>query len=154
MYKRQVVIDFIDMRQKNHRMQVEKGLRNGIKKDRAKITMLHISNLGLLELSRQRVRPSVEMKSYQVCQYCNGRGLVQSVESAAVSFLRRIKILVHHKGLKKIKGVLPNNVASYVLNIKKAELLRLESKYGISILVEPDPSLPPGGGDIQLIFDE
>ena len=66
-----VVIDFIDMKNKNHIRQVEKELRNALKADRAKITMLHISNFGLLELSRQRIRPSVEMKSYQVCQYCN-----------------------------------------------------------------------------------
>ncbi len=149
-----VVIDFIDMKNKKHIMQVEKELKNGLKNDRAKINMLHISSLGLLELSRQRIRPSVEMKSYQICRYCNGRGLVQSVESAAVSFLRKIKTLVHHKEAKRIKGVIPKDVASYMLNTKKAELLRLESKYGVSIFIEPDPSLPPGGGDVKLISDE
>ena len=148
-----VVIDFIDMKNKSHIKQVEKQLRNELKSDRAKINMLHISSLGLLELSRQRIRPSVEMKSYQICEYCNGRGLVQSVESAAVSFLRKIKILIHHKGLKKIKGILPTNVATYLFNNKKSELLRLESKYKINILIEPDSNLSPGGGDIRLIFN-
>ena len=148
-----VVIDFIDMKNKEHIKQVEREFRNNLKRDRAKITVLHISSLGLLELSRQRVRPSVEMKSYEICKYCNGRGLVQSVESAAVSFLRKIKILVHQKGLKKIKSIMPKDVASYIFNHKKAELLSLEMKYGIPIIIEPDPSTPPGGGDIELIFD-
>ena len=148
-----VVIDFIDMKDKDHIRQVEREFRNALKKDKAKIKVLHISSLGLLELSRQRVRPSVEMKSYEVCKYCGGRGLVQSVESAAVSFLRKIKILIHHRGLKKIKGVMSKEVASYIFNNKKAELLRLEMKYGIPIILEPDPSVPPGEGNIELIFD-
>ncbi len=146
-----VVIDFIDMKDERHIRQVEKSLKEAMKRDRAKSVVLNISKLGLLELSRQRIRQPVEMKSYRICEYCGGRGLVQTVESSAVSFLRKIKILVHKRGLKQIKGKLPMDVATYILNRKKEELLRLESKYGINITVEPDPMLPPGGGKIELI---
>jgi len=148
-----IVIDFIDMKEKKHIKMVEREFRNSLKKDRAKVVVLPISRLGLLELSRQRVRPSVEMKSHEICKYCSGKGLIQTVESSAVSFLRKIKILVHHKGLKKIKGIMPKDVAAYIFNRKKEEILRLERKYGIPILIEPDPFIPQGEGKIELIFD-
>ena len=85
-----IVIDFIDMRERKHIREVEKVLREELKRDRAKIDTAHISKFGLMELSRQRLRPSIESRSYQPCPYFNGRGLVMSVESAAVSYLRRI----------------------------------------------------------------
>lgn len=148
-----VVVDFIDMKDREHIKRVEREFRNSLKKDKAKAVVLSISKLGLLKLSRQRIRPSVEMKSHEICKYCNGRGLIQTVESSAVSFLRKIKILVHHKGLKKIKGIMPKEVAAYIFNKKKEEILRLERKYGIPILIEPDPFIPQGEGKIELIFD-
>ena len=146
-----VVIDFIDMRDKRHIREVERLLREKTKEDRAKIDTSHISKFGLLELSRQRLRPSIESRSYQTCNYCQGRGLVISVESAAVSFLRQIWMGMSREEIAEVQGVLPLEVSSYLQNKKRKELAELESRYGVNIVLRGDPSLPPGGGKLKFV---
>jgi ribonuclease E len=146
-----IVIDFIDMRDRKHIREVEKVLREGLKKDRAKIDISHISKFGLLELSRQRIRPSVETSSYQVCHYCRGRGRIMSVESAAVSFMRRIWMGVSKKDVTQVNGTLSVEVAAYLQNRKRKELAELESRYGITIVLQGDPSIPPGDGKLDFV---
>ena len=146
-----VVIDFIDMRNKKHIRDVEKLLREEIKKDRAKIDTSHISKFGLLELSRQRLRSSIESRSYQICQYCQGRGLIPSVESASVSFLRRIWMGISKKGVIQVKGALPLEIATYLQNKKRKELAELESRYGVDIVLKGDPSIAPGNGKLEFL---
>jgi ribonuclease E len=144
-----VVIDFIDMKDRKHIREVEKQLREETKKDRAKIDLSHISKFGLLELSRQRLRPSIESRSYQACHYCQGRGLILSVESAAVSYLRQIGMGVAGKKVAKVEGVFALEVATYLQNKKRKELAELESHYGVDIVIQGDPSIPPGGGKLE-----
>ncbi len=149
-----IVIDFIDMRSKAHNKEIEKVLREETKKDRAKTDMSHISKYGLMELSRQRLRPSIESRSYEICRHCQGRGLVPSVERDAVSFFRQINMGISKKNISQIKGVLSVEVATYLQNKKRKELAMLESKYGVTISLEGDPSVPPGKGELQFIKDE
>lgn len=149
-----VVIDFIDMRDKKHIKEIEKLMREETKKDRAKIDMAHISKFGLLELSRQRLRPSIESRSYETCNYCQGRGLVLAVGPASVSFLRQISTSVSKKGVIKVNGVLPVEVATYLQNRKRRELAILESRYGVDISIKGDPSLPPGGGNLEFVKED
>ncbi len=146
-----VVIDFIDMKHKDHIKEIEKVLREETKKDRAKTDLSHISKYGLLELSRQRLRPSIESKSYEICQHCQGRGLVPSVSRAAVSFLRQIHLGVSKKGVSEVRGSLPVEVADYLQNRKRKELSMIESRYGINILLMGDPSVTPGSGKLEFI---
>jgi ribonuclease E len=146
-----IVIDFIDMRDRKHIREVEKVLREGLKKDRAKIDTSHISKFGLLELSRQRIRPSVETSSYQVCHYCRGRGRIMSVESAAVSFMRRIWMGVSKKDVTQVNGTLSVEVAAYLQNRKRKELAELESRYEVTIFLQGDPSIPPGDGKLDFV---
>jgi len=146
-----VVIDFIDMRSKKHIRDVEKLLREETKKDRAKIDTSHISKFGLLELSRQRLRSSIESRSYQTCHYCQGRGLIPSVESASVSFLRQIWMGISKKGVIQVKGALPLEIATYLQNKKRKELAELESRYGVGIVLEGDPSIAPGNGKLEFL---
>ncbi len=146
-----VVIDFIDMKDKNHIREIEKVMREETKKDRAKIDMSHISKYGLLELSRQRLRPSIESRSYETCNYCQGRGLVLSVGSASVSFLRQISLGIAKKGVTQVKGILPVEVAGYLQNKKRRELAILEARYGVGIHLVGDPSLPPGSGKLEFV---
>ncbi|MCP4666910.1 MAG: Rne/Rng family ribonuclease [Deltaproteobacteria bacterium] len=146
-----VVIDFIDMKSKNHIRDVERSLREETRKDRAKIDLSHISKFGLLELSRQRLRPSIESRSYQACHYCKGRGLILSVESASVSYLRQIWAGLSRKGVTGVKGVLSVEVAAYLQNKKRKELAELESQHGVDILLESDPSIPPGAGKLEFV---
>jgi ribonuclease E len=149
-----IVVDFIDMRERKHIREVEKAFREELKNDRAKIDTAHISKFGLMELSRQRVRSSIEAKSYQVCQVCNGKGLVMSVESRAVSLLRRIRLSVGKGGVVRVNGTLPMDVATYLLNRKRKELNDVENRYGVSVVLQGDPSIPPGGGKLDFIRGE
>jgi ribonuclease E len=144
-----IVIDFIDMRDKKHNRDVEKMLRDATKDDRAKISISPVSKFGLLELSRQRLRPSIESMSYQKCGYCEGRGIVPSVETAALSFLRRIRMGVSRKGIVQVKGCLGLGVATYLQNKKRKDLAELESRYGVDITLAADAAIPPGGGNLE-----
>ena len=148
-----VVIDFIDMKDRKHIRKVEQLLREEIKKDRAKIDASHISKFGLLELSRQRLRPSIESRSYQICHYCQGRGLIQSVESASVSLLRQIGMGISRKGIVAVKGVLPLEVATYLQNKKRKELAQLENRYAVNIDLRGEPSITPGSGTLKFLTD-
>ena len=149
-----VVIDFIDMRDRNHVREVDKLFRDELKRDRAKIDTAHISKFGIMELSRQRLRPSLESKSYQTCHHCNGRGMVMSVESAAVSYLRRIWMGVWKGDVKQVNGTLPVEVAAYLQNRKRKELTELESRYDVIIVINGDPALPPAGGTLDFVKEE
>jgi ribonuclease E len=146
-----VVIDFIDMRERKHTREVEKVLREELRKDRAKTDTSHISKFGLLELSRERLSPSIESRSYQTCHYCQGRGTIMSVESAAVSLLRHIWMGVWKGGVTEVNGTLPLAVAAYLQNRKRKELAELEERYGVAIVLRGDPSLPPGGGKLDFV---
>ena len=146
-----VVIDFIDMRDRKHIREIEKLVREEGKKDRAKIDVSGISKFGLLELSRQRLSPSIESKTYQKCDHCQGRGLVLSVEAASVSFFRKINMGVSKKGITQVRGRLSLEVANYLLNNKRKELDELESRYGINILINGDPTLSPGDGKLEFL---
>ncbi len=149
-----VVIDFIDMREKKHNREVEKVLRDKTREDRAKISMSTISKFGLMELSRQRLRPSIESVSYQTCEHCKGRGLLPSVETAAISFLRRIRMGLSKKGILKVKGVLSDDVVEYLQNRKRKDLADMESRYGLEITLQGDSTLPPDGGILEFVKEE
>ncbi len=144
-----VVVDFIDMKDPKHEREVVKQLREEVKKDKAKTDISHISKFGLLELSRQRLRPSIESKSYQICEYCQGRGMVRSVGATSVSFLRQIWLGASKGNIERVIGILPTMVANYLLNRKRAELAELEKRYGVSIDIQGNPDLPPWGGTVE-----
>jgi len=146
-----VVIDFIDMKDRKHIKEVEKVFRDELRKDRAKTDSSHISKFGLMELSRQRLRPSLESRSYQTCHYCNGRGMIMSVESTAVSLMRRIWMGVSKGNVTQVNGVLPVEVAAYLQNRKRKELTELENRYGVAIILNTDPSLAPGNGKLDFV---
>jgi ribonuclease E len=149
-----IVIDFIDMWDRNHIRQVEKVFRDELKMDRAKIDTAHISKFGLMELSRERLRPSIESKSYMLCHYCNGRGMVMSVESAAISYLRRIWMGLSKGDVVQVTGTLSPEVAAYLLNRKRRELAEMEKRYGAAISLTGDRDVPPGEGRLDFLRDE
>ncbi len=149
-----IVVDFIDMKDKRHIRELEKVLREEFKKDKAKIDMSRVSKFGLVEISRQRIRPPIESRRYHVCQYCHGRGLVQSVESAAVSVLRRISMGLSREGIGAVEGRLPVEVANYLQNRKRKELAELESRYGVEITLKAESSLAPGEAELEFLRQE
>ncbi|NVM25657.1 MAG: Rne/Rng family ribonuclease [Desulfobacterales bacterium] len=146
-----VVIDFIDMKDPKHERELVKQVREEVKRDRAKMNVSYISKFGLMELSRQRLRPSIESKSYQICECCQGRGIVRSVEAASLSFLRQIWQDASKGDIDRVTGVLPSKVADYLLNKKRRELAELEKRYGVSIEIQGNPDLPPWGGGLEFV---
>jgi ribonuclease E len=149
-----IVIDFIDMKGREHNREVEKVLRDELKKDRAKTDISPISKFGLLELSRQRLRPSIESKTYQICDHCQGRGIVISPGAAAVSYLRRIWKGLTKGDISRVDATLPLDVTNYIQNRKRNELADLERRYDVDIIINSDASLPPGGGKVEFIKQE
>jgi ribonuclease E len=138
-----VVIDFIDMSEGRHQRAVEKRLRDALKADRARIQIGRISQFGLMELSRQRLRASLQELSSQVCPHCSGLGVVRSTESCALQTLRGIQ----EAGIRGDVGAMlitaPPEVALYLLNQKRDVLSRLEQRYAMHVTVQIDPALVP-----------
>ena len=139
-----IVIDFIDMREQKHRNQVEKALRAAMKQDRARVKLGKISKFGLLELSRQRLRPSIDFGSMQTCTHCGGKGQVPSVESLGLSFLRKLKLDTLKEDVRQVTAGLQAPVASYLLNRKRRELGDLEAKRAVMVIITPRDDLIPG----------
>jgi ribonuclease E len=133
-----VVIDFIDMAEHRHQRQVEKRLRDALKIDRARLQVGRISTFGLLELSRQRLRPSFLELSTQPCPVCHGTGFCRSTESAALQALRRVEALGVEGKAAKVAVVLPVEVALYMLNQKRVDVQRIEHRYGLDLHVKVD----------------
>ncbi|MDR1477148.1 MAG: ribonuclease E/G, partial [Rickettsiales bacterium] len=136
-----LVVDFIDMMESKHDQQVEQKMRESLKKDRAKIQMAKLSQFGLMEISRQRLRPSVLEVSYKTCPHCLGTGLVPSVQTASVNLLRHIEEELLKKASARIYVSLPSDVALYTLNQKREDILELEERYKTSIVINGDDTI-------------
>ncbi len=146
-----IVIDFIDMRSAKHVRQVEKAMRDALRRDKARYDVTRISKLGLMEISRERLRPEKSSLRYVDCPVCAGTGSIKTVEAAALQALRRLQTRVVRGDLENIEVVLPPEVAEYVLNQKRHELIGLEERYGTTILVKADPRLLRDDAEIRTV---
>ncbi|RUO22333.1 ribonuclease E [Aliidiomarina iranensis] len=144
-----IVIDFIDMTPPKHQREVENRLRDALKQDRARVQTARISRFGLLEMSRQRLRPSLGESSNQVCPRCDGQGTIRGDESLALSVLR----LIEEESLKdntgQVNAQVPVTVATYLLNEKRAALRVIEDRTKVTILVIPNQHLETPHFDVQ-----
>jgi len=138
-----VVIDYIDMDESRHNGQVERRLKEAMRNDRARIQLGRISPFGLLELSRQRLRPSLFEASTEVCRYCHGTGHVRSTESTALHVLRSIEEEGARQKSAAITVSVPAQVALFILNHKRQSLAELEIRQGFRIYLAADESLVP-----------
>jgi ribonuclease E len=143
-----IVIDFIDMRDPKHRADVERTLRQHVKEDKARTKVGKISRFGLLEMSRQRIRPSIEFGSHLPCKYCQGKGLVPSTETLGIGFLRKLSLEALKGKTNRVKGIVPVDVAEYLLNKKRREIVDLEVRRDLSVEIEGDRALVPGDSKI------
>ena len=136
-----VVIDFIDMYENKNQHAIERKMRDVVKSDRARIQMSRISQFGLMELSRQRLRPSVMEASTQPCPHCVGTGVVRSIESTALQVLRNLE----EEGIKQqaaeVKVFVPTEIGFYLLNRKRDALIEMEGRYDFKILLDHDDKL-------------
>jgi ribonuclease E len=146
-----VVIDFIDMQPSRHHREVENRLREALKMDRARIQIGRISRFGLLEMSRQRLRPSLGESSQIVCPRCTGQGTIRGVESLSLSILRIIEEEAMKDNTVRVVARVPVDVGTYLLNEKRELLLELESRHRMSVMLIPTPSMETPNYDIQRI---
>jgi len=133
-----LVIDFVDMDKAANRRHVEKALRDGFKTDRARSQMLHMSRFGIVEMTRQRVQPSLERTTYMDCPHCKGSGIIKNSESMALEIMRYLKLLAGRDQVAAVEISLHPQVAEYVNNVKRAALARMETTYGKRIRLVSD----------------
>jgi len=133
-----IVCDFIDMRDSKNRREVERVFREALKGDRARTRALKMSQFGLIELTRQRIRPSLQLSTYQKCPYCQGRGMIKSYESQAIELVRLLQTAASRKEIQKIELRVPPEVADFLQNQKRALLVRMETEYEKGIAVHAD----------------
>jgi ribonuclease E len=146
-----IVIDFIDMESKKHCAAVEKALKEALKGDKARFRLSRISSFGLLEMSRQRIRPTLESRSYDFCPLCKGSGMVKSAESQGLQIYRRIQAAASKRNLIRVEGEIPPNTARYLLNEMRGELAYLEKNFLIKIDLSVNPSPVSQEAHIRLI---
>ena len=146
-----VVIDFIDMEDRRNNRKVENRLRDALSSDRARIQVGRISSFGLLELSRQRLNPSLMEAQFQKCSHCEGVGTVKTLDFAAITAMRALE----EEGIKNNVGELslnvPNNVAVYILNNKRDMLATIEKRYDFRVHIRTDDELMPSEFRLDII---
>ena len=140
-----IICDFIDLRYERHRRELEHRLHENLKNDRAKTKVLRMSQFGIIEMTRQRMRPSLKRSVYFDCPHCKGAGLVKTPESMSLDVMRRLRIAIHDQRVSRVELAVCNEVAFYLQNKKRAPLADLEDRYGKRIVLR---------GEAQLGLDE
>lgn len=136
-----IVIDFIDMDERRNNAAVEKRIKDKLKSDRARIQIGRISGFGLMEMSRQRLRPGMLESTTQPCAHCHGTGLIRSDDSLALTILRAIEDEGTRKRSREVLVKAPVAVANFLMNAKREHVAGIEARYGLSVRVEADPAL-------------
>ncbi len=136
-----IVIDFIDMRQYKNQKAIENAMRTAVRKDRARVSVGGISRFGLMEMSRQRLRPSLDDSAYKICPHCNGIGKVRSTESLALSVLRLVGEEARKEKTKSVIANIPPNAANYLINEKREWIKEIEEREKIDIVLTADAEL-------------
>jgi ribonuclease E len=149
-----IVIDFIDMGPQKNQRDVENRLRDAVRQDRARVQIGKISRFGLLEMSRQRLRPSLGESSYLTCPRCSGIGTIRSVESLALAILRIIGEEARKERTAKVIAQLPVEVATYLLNEKRDWVQSLESRNEMQVVLVANPALETPHYDVRRVRDD
>ncbi|MEQ9258528.1 MAG: Rne/Rng family ribonuclease [Roseovarius sp.] len=136
-----IVIDFIDMDERKNNAAVEKRLKDKLKSDRARIQVGRISGFGLLEMSRQRLRPGMIEATTQACPACHGTGLIRSDDNLALSILRQIEEEGVRRRSREVLVKCPVGIANFLMNQKREHVAQIEARYGLSVRIEGDPAL-------------
>jgi len=137
-----VVNDLIDMRDLKYRRTIEQRFRDNLKNDRARTRILPISQFGILEMTRQRMRPSLTKSIYTDCPACSAEGMVKSTESVVLNVTRRLGLALHHEKVTRIELTVSPDVAFYLLNNRRGQLVTLENRYGKPVMVRVSATGP------------
>jgi ribonuclease E len=139
-----IVNDFIDMRDEKHNRNVERALREAMQRDRARTKILRMSQFGIIEMTRQRIRPSLKRSVYQDCHHCRGTGQVKTVESMSIEVMRLLQLAVHRSMVQRIEVQVHEQVGQYLLNRKRKEIVGLEEQGGKGVAIRSAGSnVPP-----------
>ncbi|MFC6638324.1 Rne/Rng family ribonuclease [Sulfitobacter sp. JBTF-M27] len=136
-----IVIDFIDMDERKNNSAVEKRMKDKLKTDRARIQVGRISGFGLMEMSRQRLRPGMIEATTQPCQACHGTGLIRSDDSLALSIIRQMEEEGTRRRTREVLIKAPVGIANFLMNQKREHVAQIEARYGMAVRIEGDPSL-------------
>lgn len=149
-----VVIDFIDMSPARNQREVENRTRDALKLDRARVQIGRISRFGLMEMSRQRLRPSLGETSGVVCPRCDGQGTIRDVRSLSLSIMRLIEEEAMKERSAQIRAILPVPVATYLLNEKRSVLAEIERRQDVRVVMLPNPDMDTPHYDVQRLRDD
>ena len=148
-----IICDFIDMRSQKHRKDVERTFRNAAKSDRARTKILSISRFGIVEMTRQRMRPSLQSSTYLACPHCAGRGFVKSHESLAIEIIRMLNLAVSREQIKRIELSVSPEVADYLQNEKRTAIAQIEQLADKRVVIHASPD--HSGDERQIVcFNE
>lgn len=149
-----IVIDFIDMTPVKNQREVENRMRDALKVDRARVQIGRISRFGLMEMSRQRLRPSLGETSGVVCPRCEGQGTIRDVQSLALSIMRLIEEEAMKDRTAQIRAILPVSVATFLLNEKRKTLSDIETRQGVELLIVPNPHMETPHYEVSRLRDD
>ncbi|WP_413662287.1 ribonuclease E [Microbulbifer sp. CNSA002] len=149
-----VVIDFIDMQSKSNQREVEKRMEKALSMDRARVQVGRISRFGLLEMSRQRLRPSLGETTFRVCPRCSGQGTIRGTKSLALSILRLVEEEAKKERSAEIRAITPVNVATYLLNEKRKTISQIESRNSTRVVVVPSAEMETPHFEVQRLRDD
>jgi len=145
-----IIIDFVDMLDPKHRREVEKALQEALSSDKARYNMLRMSEFGIVEMTRQRMRPSVRRSLFLECPYCKGTGQMRTVESVAASALREVSARLSRDDVAKVEVSVTPEVAFYLNNAKRREVVEIEQRLGKTVVVSADKGAV--GESVRLTF--
>ena len=146
-----VVNDFIDMREERHRRELEQSLRDAVKRDRARTKILKMSAFGIIEMTRQRIRPSLKRSVYQDCPTCEGLGQIKTAESMAIDVMRLLQLVVHRPEVASVEVGVHANVAQYLNNRRRNDLATLEKELKGMITIRGSDMVTPEHLDFRCI---
>jgi ribonuclease E len=149
-----VVIDYIDMSSTRNQKEVETRLQNALESDRARVQVGRISRFGLLEMSRQRLRPSLAETSGKVCPQCSGQGTIRDTKSVALSILRLLEEEAQKERSGEIRAIAPVNVATFLLNEKRAAIYEIEQRNGVRVVIVPNTDMVLPHFDVKRLRDD
>jgi ribonuclease E len=134
-----IICDFIDMRSEKHRREVERAFRNAVRTDRARSRILRISKFGVVEMTRQRMRPSLQSTTYLACPHCGGAGFIKSHESVAIEIIRMLNLSVSKDQIRRIELSVSPEVAGYLQNEKRVAIAQIEQSSNKRVVIHAEP---------------
>jgi ribonuclease E len=137
-----IVNDFIDMRDEKHRRSVERALRDAMRRDRARTKILRTSQFGIIEMTRQRIRPSLKRSGYIDCPHCKGSAMIKSPETMAIEVMRLLQLASTKEAVHQVEVGVSADVAEYLLNRKRREVVRLEEEGQMSVTIRGLTGVP------------